>query len=115
MTQSMTLAMRNDDYLAPLACGDVTPERLALTLRRDTARALEWVDDPSVHVGELSLSKHIQRLASGDVSVVAVPFFAERAFCQRCFFVRRDSGLRDFRDLDGKRVGTNDWHATGNT
>jgi len=115
MTLSMTLAMRNDDYLAPLACGDVAAERLALTFRRDTARALDWVDDPSVDAGELSLSKHIQRLASGNVSVVAIPFFAERAFCQRCFFVRRDSGLRDFRDLDGKRVGTNDWHATGNT
>jgi len=115
MALSITLAMRNDDYLAPLACGDVIPERLDLTLRRDTARALEWVDDPSVHAGELSLSKHIQRLASGDASVIAIPFFAERAFCQRCFFVRRDSGLQDFGDLAGKRVGTNDWHATGNT
>ena len=115
MALSLTLAMRDEDYLASLACGDVAPERLNLTLRRDTARALYWVDDPSVHAGELSLSKHIQRLASGDLTIVALPFFAERAFCQRSFFVRRDSGLRDFRDLAGKRVGTNDWHATGNT
>jgi len=115
MALSMTLVMKNYDYLAPLACGDVTAEGLDLTLRRDTARALDWIDDPSVHAGELSLSKHIQRLASGDRSLVGVPFFAYRAFRQRCFFVRRDSGLRAFRDLDGKRVGTNDWHATGNT
>jgi 4,5-dihydroxyphthalate decarboxylase len=115
MAPSITLAMRDYDYLAPLACGDVTAERVDLTLRRDTPRALDWINDASVDAGELSLSKHIQRLASGDVSVVAIPFFAERAFCQRGFFVRRGSGLRDLRDLDGRRVGTNDWHATGNT
>jgi len=115
MALSMTLAMRDYDYLAALACGDVIAERLDLTLRRDSARALDWADDPSVQAGELSFSKHIQRVASGDRSLVGMPFFAERAFAHRCFFVRRDSGLRDFRDLAGLRVGTNDWHATGNT
>jgi len=115
MTLPMTLSMKDYDYLASLACGDVTAEGLALTLRRDTAKGLDWVNDPAQASGELSLSKHIQRVASGDRSLVGVPFFAYRAFRQRCFFVRRDSGLRSFRGLAGKRVGTDDWHATGNT
>jgi len=115
MAPSMTLVMKDYDYLAPLACGDVVAERLDLSFRRDTARALNWLDDSAVDAGERSLGKFIQQLASGDRSLVGMPFFAYRAFRHRCFFVRRDGALRDFKDLAGKRVGTDDWHATGNT
>src|SRR5512143_1039561 len=41
--------------------------------------------------------------------------FAYRAFRQRSFFVRRDSGLYDFQDLEGKCIGTNGWPDSGNT
>ena len=116
MERAITLAMRDYDYLAPLASGDVRVDGVALTLVRDTPGALtQALEDPEVHAGEISLSKHIQRVAAGDRGVVGIPTFPYRAFRHRCFFVRRDSGLRDFRDLAGRRIGTNDWHATGNT
>jgi len=116
MRRSVTLAMRNYDYLAPLASGDIAIDRIALTLERDTPEALtRTLSDPKVHAGELSLSKHIQRVASGERSFVGIPTFPYRAFRHRCFFVRRDSGLRDIPDLEGTRIGTNDWQATGNT
>jgi 4,5-dihydroxyphthalate decarboxylase len=38
-----------------------------------------------------------------------------RGFRQRCFFVQRDSPLREIAELRGKRVGINEWPATGNT
>jgi 4,5-dihydroxyphthalate decarboxylase len=38
-----------------------------------------------------------------------------RGFRQRCFFVRADSDLRELSELRGKRVGINEWPATGNT
>jgi 4,5-dihydroxyphthalate decarboxylase len=41
--------------------------------------------------------------------------FPTRAFRHRCFFVLRDSGLGEFKDLEGKRLGTNGWPDTGNT
>jgi len=108
--------MKNYDYLAPLACGDVAAEGIDLTLGRDTAGALDrTLNDPSVHAGELSFSRHIHRLAASDRSFVGIPFFPTRAFRHRCFFVRRDSGLRAFADLAKKRIGTNEWPASGNT
>src|SRR5262249_50230145 len=73
------------------------------------------LNDPAVEAGELSFSRHIHRMATGDGSFVGIPFFAYRAFRHRCFFVRRDDGLRDFADLAGKRVGTNEWPPSGNT
>ncbi|MCA1644293.1 MAG: hypothetical protein LC797_02105 [Chloroflexi bacterium] len=44
-----------------------------------------------------------------------MPIFLMRGFRQRCFFVRTDSPLRAVSDLRNKRVGINEWPATGNT
>jgi 4,5-dihydroxyphthalate decarboxylase len=108
--------MKDYDYLAPLACGDVAARGINLVLERDTPWALDRAaNDPSIGAGELSLSRLIRRFAEGDRTFVAIPFFPYRGFRQRCFFVRRGSGLRELRDLRGKRIGTNDWPATGNT
>lgn len=113
---ALTLVTKDYDYLAPLACGDVVAEDLDLKLDRDTAGALDrTLADRSIQAGELSLSRHLLRLSQGDRSFIGLPFFPYRAFRQRCFFVRRDSRLRDFKDLAGERVGTNEWPATGNT
>jgi 4,5-dihydroxyphthalate decarboxylase len=68
-----------------------------------------------VHGGEASFARYLLGLAAGDRSVVGLPIFLMRGFRQRCFFVRRDSPLRDIADLTGKRVGINEWPATGNT
>lgn len=113
---ALTLLMKDYDYLAPLACGDVAARGIDLTLERDTPLALDRAaSDPRIGAGELSLSRLIRRFAEGDRTFVAIPFFPYRGFRQRCFFVRRDRGPRDLRDLRGQRIGTNDWPATGNT
>src|SRR5438132_569221 len=112
----LTLVMNDFDFLAPLACGEVVAEGIDLRLERDTQRALDrTLADPAIHAGELSLARHVARTAAGDRAFVAVPIFPHRAFRHRCFFVRRRSGLRDLGDLAGRRIGTNEWPATGNT
>ncbi len=111
----ITLVMKDYDYIAPLACGDVEVEGVSLKLDRDTPRALDrTLADASIDAGELSFSRHVLRLAAGDCSIVGLPFFAYRGFRHRCFFVLRGSGLHDLRQLEGKRVGTNEWPASGN-
>ncbi len=117
MTQPrITLVAKNYDYLAPLVYGDVVAEGIDLKIDRDTKGALgRFMNDASIEAGEVSFSKHLMRLAGGDRSFVGIPFFAYRAFRQRCFLVRRDSGLTDLRQLEGKRIGTNGWPDTGNT
>lgn len=113
---ALTLLTKDYDQLMPLACGDVTAEGIDLTLVRDTAGALDrTLDDRSVQAGELSFSRHLIRLAEGDRDFVGIPIWPTRAFRHRRFMVRRGSPLRALNDLEGRRIGTNEWPATGNT
>ena len=110
------LMTKDYDHVAPLACGDVVPAGIDLSFERDTPNALDrTLSDSSFDAGELSLSRHMSRLARGDMSFLGIPVFPSRAFRQRCFFVRSDSGLHSFEQLAGKRIGCNEWPATGNT
>jgi 4,5-dihydroxyphthalate decarboxylase len=113
---AIRLVMKDYDYLAPLACGDVITRGIDLTLERDTAMATDrTANDPEIAAGELSLARALRRFAEGDATFVAIPFFPYRGFRHRCFFVHRESGLRELRQLAGRAIGTNDWPATGNT
>ncbi len=112
---ALTLVVRNYDHFGPLASGDVEVEGIDLKLVRDTPGALDrTLNDPTILAGELSFSRHLTRLANGDHSFVGIPVFTTRVFRHRCFFVRRGSDLRRLKDLEGKRIGTNEWPATGN-
>jgi 4,5-dihydroxyphthalate decarboxylase len=121
---SLTLVIKDFDYLAPLVYGDVASDQLDLRLDRDlptpgyptrpTALS-RTLSDPSIAVGELSLARHIARLAEGDRTFVGIPHLTTRVFRHRCFFVPKGSPLRSLSDLQGARLGTNEWPATGNT
>jgi 4,5-dihydroxyphthalate decarboxylase len=111
----VTLAIRDYDYVAPLALGDVAPDGVALTLVRAFDAIERMTADPAIDGGESSFSQYVRRLAAGDRTWVGLPLFVMREFRHRCFFVRRGSGLTDVAHLAGKRVGTDAWGASGNT
>jgi len=112
----LTLLTKDYDYLGPLGAADVAVEGIDLTFMRSTETALNrTLSDPSVDAGELSFARHVIRVAEGDRSFIGIPFFIVRAFRHRCFFVRRGSSLRSLKELKGRRIGTNEWPATGNT
>jgi 4,5-dihydroxyphthalate decarboxylase len=111
----VTLATRDYDYVVPLALGDVTVEGIDLTVIREFGALPRVLQDPAVHGGEASFSRHVQRLAAGDRSFVAVPAFLMREFRHRNFFVHRDAGLRAMGDLKGTRIGMDAWPNSGNT
>src|SRR4051794_35827637 len=113
---ALTLVIKDYDYLSPLATGDVVPEDLDLTLDRDTAGALDrTLADTSILAGEISFARHIARLAVDDHTFIGVPFVPARGFRHRALYTMKGSGLSSIKDLVGKRVGTNEWPATGNT
>jgi 4,5-dihydroxyphthalate decarboxylase len=108
------LATWDYDFVAPLATGDVVADGIAMSLARQP-EALDRVrTDPEIDGGEASFSQYLQRTAAGDDSWVGIPVFLMREFRHRCFFVRRESDLEDLAQLQGKRVGTDVWAASGN-
>ena len=111
----LSLAIRDYAHVAPLAMGDVTIEGVDLTLRRTFDAPQQSISDPALDGGEASFSRHLQRIAAGDESFVGLPAFVLRGFRHRCIFVRRDSMIADLTDLVGRRVGLNEWGATGHT
>jgi 4,5-dihydroxyphthalate decarboxylase len=113
---TLSFCIKDFDFLAPLAWGDVVPEGLELRFERDPVGALsrsrqesEWM------VGEHSLTRQLVRLSTGDRSIVGIPFFPLRNFRHRTFYVRRGSPLRSLEDLRGRHIGSNDWPGAGNT
>ena len=110
----LRLVMLDYDYLAPLYGGDVVPDGIRLHVDRATPMG-QVLQDQSILAGELSFSRYLIALAQGDRSFVGIPFFAIRGFHHRCFYVRRGSELRALSQFPEKRIGTNEWLATGNT
>jgi 4,5-dihydroxyphthalate decarboxylase len=103
--------MQDHDFLQPILCGDVVDERVRVV--RGSIRAAQT--DEHVGAAELSFARHVARVAKHDESWVAVPAFVRRGFSHRAWFVRRGSNYANFSDLVGKRIGTNEWAASGNT
>ena len=109
----LTLAIRDYAHVAPLALGDVTIEGVDLTLRRVFDAPQQVLADPAIDGGEASFSRHLQRVAARDDAFVGLPAFVMRGFRHRCIFVRHGSPLATLSDLVGRRVGLNEWGATG--
>ncbi len=63
-------------------------------------------------VAEMSLSSYALSLFSENPRLVAIPVFPSRFFRHSCIFVNRDSGIREPKDLIGKRVGVPEYQMT---
>jgi len=63
-------------------------------------------------VAEMSLSSYVVSLFAENPRFVAIPVFPSRFFRHSCIFVNRDSGIREPKDLIGKRVGTPEYQMT---
>jgi 4,5-dihydroxyphthalate decarboxylase len=63
-------------------------------------------------VAEMSLSSYVMSLFAQEPSFIAIPVFPSRFFRHSCIFINRDSGIREPKDLVGKRVGTPEYQMT---
>jgi 4,5-dihydroxyphthalate decarboxylase len=63
-------------------------------------------------VAEMSLSSYVLSLFSENPRLIAIPVFPSRFFRHSCIFIHRDSGIREPRDLVGKRVGVPEYQMT---
>jgi 4,5-dihydroxyphthalate decarboxylase len=108
--------IRDYDFISPLLCGDLAVEGIDLTVDRVPVEVDDISNpDQSIQAVELSFGRYLIDIAENNFDFVGIPFFACRSFRHRCFFVRKGSDIQTFKDLEGKRVGTDFFPATGNT
>jgi 4,5-dihydroxyphthalate decarboxylase len=63
-------------------------------------------------VAEMSLSSYTLSLTRENPPFIAIPVFPSRFFRHSCIYVNRDAGIREPKDLIGKRVGTPEYVMT---
>src|ERR1700747_2530075 len=61
---------------------------------------------------ELSLSSYTVSLFRENPPFIAIPVFPSRFFRHSCIYVNADSGIREPKDLIGKRVGNPEYQMT---
>jgi len=63
-------------------------------------------------VAEMSLSSYCVTMLAEKPPFIAIPVFPSRFFRHSCIYVNADSGIREPKDLIGKRIGTPEYQMT---
>jgi 4,5-dihydroxyphthalate decarboxylase len=115
MAIAIRLALRDWDWVTPLALGDVRPEGFTLQIDRVGTLPEDLGSDPVYDAGEVSLSRYTLSRARGETAISGVPHFLMRGFRHRCIITAKTSGLTELSQLAGKRIGLTGWQDSGNT
>ncbi len=110
----LTLACGDYDRTRALADGSVAPE--GIELNYVTLRPGELFHRVARHrefpAAEMSLATYLNLRSRGDEGLVAIPVFPSRLFRHGYIFINTAAGIREPRDLAGKRVGTEQYQLT---
>ncbi|VCU68306.1 4,5-dihydroxyphthalate decarboxylase [Pigmentiphaga humi] len=63
-------------------------------------------------IAEMSLSSYTVSLFKPERPFIAIPVFPSRFFRHSCIYVNADAGIREPKDLIGKRIGTPEYQMT---
>jgi 4,5-dihydroxyphthalate decarboxylase len=111
----LNLACSEYDRTRPLLQGAVVPEGIDLNFipLSDPAETFwRMLRHAEFHASELSLSNYMMGLARGDTRFIALPIFTYRMFRHSMLWVREAAGIREPKDLIGKRVGVPEYAVT---
>lgn len=110
----LTLACWNYDRTRALAEGRVPVDGVDLTYLNLPVEEtfFRMLRHREFDVAELSLSSYTLSLFRDDCPFIAIPVFPSRYFRHSCIYVNSDSGIREPKDLIGKRVGNPEYQMT---
>src|SRR3981189_2164630 len=104
------------DYARPraLADGTVRPDGIDLTYLSLPVEEtfFRMMRGREFDASEMSLSSYTASLNAENPPFIAIPVFPSRFFRHSCIFVNSDRGIREPKDLVGKRVGTPEYQMT---
>ncbi len=110
----LTLACWDYDRTRALADGRVQPEGIDLNFLplHVEETFFRMLRNREFDVAEMSLSSYCVSLMRGDPAFIAIPVFPSRFFRHSCIFVSAKSGIREAKDLVGKRFGVPEYQMT---
>lgn len=113
MTRKITFAGGDYDRTHALIEGSIRPEGLELDWRVLPYHEIwtRMLNRYEFDASELSLSSYLIGRTMGK-PLTAIPVFPARAFRHSCIFVNTQSGIREPRDLVGKKVGISEFQQT---
>jgi 4,5-dihydroxyphthalate decarboxylase len=110
----LALACMTYDRTFSLKDGSVAPEGIDLNylaIENPGAIFVRMLNNYEFDSCEMSLSSYLTA-RSENKPMIAIPVFTSRVFRHSYIFVNSDSGIREPRDLIGKKVGTPRYHMT---
>src|SRR6476469_9061345 len=104
----LTLSCWGYDRMRALADGRVQPEGIELNFLDLPVEEtfFRMLRNREFDVAELSLSSYTVSMFREPRPFVAIPVFPSRMFRHSCIFISTKAGIREPRDLVGKRIGT---------
>ena len=110
----LTLACGTYDINQALISGAVEPQGIELSVITAPSPERHWrmVRGAEFDVCEFSIGTFLMIHDRDDPEVVAIPAFPHRRFRHGYIFVCTASGIREPRDLDGRRVGLRTWQTS---
>lgn len=110
----LTLSCWGYDRMRALADGRVRPEGIDLNFLDLPVEEtfFRMLRNREFDVAELSLSSYTVSMFREPRPFVAIPVFPSRMFRHSCIFVSTKSGIREPKDLAGRRVGTVEYQMT---
>ena len=110
----LNLACWDYDRTRPLVDGRVRPDGvdLAIQVLRPHEIFDRMLHNKAFDCSELSLASLAGLVGRGDCPFVGLPAPLSRFFRHSCVYVRADAGIKEPKDLVGKRVGVTQYGAT---
>jgi 4,5-dihydroxyphthalate decarboxylase len=111
---ALTLGCWNYDRTRALMDGTVRPDGIELNYLNMPVEEtfFRMARFREFDVAEMSLSSYTVSLNSDARPFIAIPVFPSRFFRHSCIYINRNSGIREPKDLIGKRVGTPEYQMT---
>ena len=106
--------MNYADRLMPMIDGTVRPQGIAMRYINTPIGSLfkRVANFGEFDVTEMSLATYMNLVARNDERFVGIPVFTSRCFRHSWMFVHRDSGIKEPKDLVGKKVGVPEYEMT---
>ncbi|MGH7832898.1 MAG: ABC transporter substrate-binding protein, partial [Candidatus Binatia bacterium] len=113
MRRSLTFACGDYDRTQPLIDGTVKPEGIELNWLTLGHQEMweRMLNHYEFDASEISLSSYLIARTLGK-PLIAIPVFPGRAFRHSYIFVNKNSGIREPRDLMGKKVALAEFQQT---